>query len=116
LVRADLGLVERVLTNLLDNALRHAPEGGEVRVQLRAIEDSVEVSVADDGPGVAPALRAQLFQAPAALGARRGENGGLGLLIVQRIVQLHGRRIELRPSEAGALFVFALPRADHAAP
>ena len=56
LVRADLGLVERVLTNLLDNALRHAPEGGEVRVQLRAIEGSVEVSVADAGPGVAPAL------------------------------------------------------------
>lgn len=115
LVRADLGLVERVLTNLLDNALRHAPEGGRIEVRLRATPDSVEVSVADDGPGVAPALRAQLFQAPAALGARRGENGGLGLLIVQRIVQLHGRRIELRDSEQGALFVFALPRAEPAA-
>ena len=87
-----------------------------MRVQLRAIEGSVEVSVADDGPGVAPALRAQLFQAPAALGARRGENGGLGLLIVQRIVQLHGRRIELRESATGALFVFALPRAENAGP
>jgi signal transduction histidine kinase len=114
LVRADLGLVERVLTNLLDNALRHAPEGGWIEVCLRATPDSVEVSVADDGPGVAPALRAQLFQAPAALGARRGDNGGLGLLIVQRIVQLHGRRIELRDSERGALFVFALPRAEPA--
>ena len=114
-VRADLGLVERVLTNLLDNALRHAPEGGQIEVRLRATDDSVEVSVADDGPGVAPALRTQLFQAPAALGARRGENGGLGLLIVQRIVQLHGRHIELRDSARGALFVFALPRAEPAA-
>ena len=114
-VRADLGLVERVLTNLLDNALRHAPEGGQIEVRLRATDDSVEVSVADDGPGVAPALRTQLFRAPAALGARRGENGGLGLLIVQRIVQLHGRRIELRDSARGALFVFALPRAEPAA-
>ena len=112
LVRADLGLVERVLTNLLDNALRHAPDGGRVQVQLSALPDSVQVAVQDDGPGVPPALRGQLFQAPAALGARRGENGGLGLLIVQRIVQLHGRRIELRDSEQGALFVFALPRAD----
>ena len=114
-VRADLGLVERVLTNLLDNALRHAPEGGQVTLALRATEDSIEVSVADDGPGVAPALRDGLFQAPAALGARRGDNGGLGLLIVQRIVQLHGRRIELRDSAQGALFVFSLPRADRAA-
>jgi len=101
-----------VLTNLLDNALRHAPDGGRVQVQLSALPDSVQVAVQDDGPGVPPALRGQLFQAPAALGARRGENGGLGLLIVQRIVQLHGRRIELRDSEQGALFVFALPRAD----
>ena len=115
LVRADLGLVERVLTNLLDNALRHAPDGGQVTLTLRATEDSVQVSVADDGPGVAPALRDGLFQAPAALGARRGDNGGLGLLIVQRIVQLHGRRIELRDSAQGALFVFSLPRADSAA-
>ncbi|TGQ75401.1 two-component sensor histidine kinase, partial [Mesorhizobium sp. M8A.F.Ca.ET.207.01.1.1] len=42
-VRADLGLVERVLTNLLDNALRHAPEGGQIEVRLRATDDSVEV-------------------------------------------------------------------------
>ncbi|WMJ67711.1 HAMP domain-containing sensor histidine kinase [Stenotrophomonas sp. 24(2023)] len=112
LVRADLGLVERVLTNLLDNALRHAPDGGRVCVGLASSDDSVRVSVADDGPGVAPALRAQLFQAPAALGARRGDNGGLGLLIVQRIVQLHGRRIDLLDSPQGALFVFELPRAD----
>ncbi|MDT3501681.1 sensor histidine kinase [Stenotrophomonas maltophilia] len=115
LVRADLGLVERVLTNLLDNALRHAPEGGRIEVRLRAVADSVEVIVSDDGPGVAAAVRAQLFQAPAALGARRGENGGLGLLIVQRIVQLHGRSIALRDSEAGATFVFELPRAESAA-
>ncbi|MEJ6329392.1 HAMP domain-containing sensor histidine kinase [Stenotrophomonas maltophilia] len=115
LVRADLGLVERVLTNLLDNALRHAPEGGRIEVRLRAVADSVEVIVSDDGPGVAAAVRAQLFQAPAALGSRRGENGGLGLLIVQRIVQLHGRSIALRDSEAGATFVFELPRAESAA-
>ncbi len=82
-------------------------------MRLRATDDSVEVSVADDGPGWRQRC-APPVQAPAALGARRGDNGGLGLLIVQRIVQLHGRRIELRDSASGALFVFALPRAEPA--
>lgn len=110
LVRADVGLVERVLTNLIDNALRHAPSGGHVQVQLDADADSVRVQVNDDGPGVDPAVRGTLFHAPASLG-RRGGNGGLGLLIVQRIVQLHGRTIRLQGSAPGATFVFQLPRA-----
>lgn len=110
-VRADVGLVERVLTNLIDNALRHAPVGGEVRVTLSAQAGSLCIEVADDGPGVPPAMRASLFQAPAALGPRRGENGGLGLLIVQRIVQLHGHTITLEDSERGAVFRFNLPQA-----
>ncbi|MET0131502.1 MAG: sensor histidine kinase, partial [Stenotrophomonas chelatiphaga] len=105
------GLVERVLTNLIDNALRHTPRGGQVQVALSVDADSLWVTVSDDGPGVDPALRATLFQAPAALGPRRGENGGLGLLIVQRIVQLHGRDIALLESAQGAVFRFALPRA-----
>lgn len=110
LVRADLGLVERVLTNLIDNALRHAPAGGHVQVALRADAESVHVRVSDDGPGVDPMVRATLFQAPAAPGPRRSGGGGLGLLIVQRIVQLHGRDIALHDSDAGAVFEFSLPR------
>ena len=115
LVRADVGLVERVLTNLIDNALRHTPEGGHVQVRLFAAPDHVRVQVGDNGPGVDPALRATLFHAPAALGPRRGENGGLGLLIVQRVVQLHGHDIRLLDTEQGATFEFALPRAKPAA-
>ncbi len=113
-VCADVGLVERVLTNLIDNALRHAPEGGIVQIRLASDPDSVQVEVADDGPGVDPAVRAMLFQAPAVSGARRGGNGGLGLLIVQRIVQLHDRAIRLLDDEAGtgAVFRFELPRGD----
>jgi len=111
LVRADVGLVERVLTNLIDNALRHTPQGGHVHVALAADADNVWVTVSDDGPGVDAGVRGTLFQAPAALGPRRGENGGLGLLIVQRIVQLHGRQIALLETAQGAAFRFALPRA-----
>ena len=110
-VLADLGLVERVLTNLLDNAIRHTPEGGRITVTLRAAGDDVEVRIADTGPGIAPERRAQLFSAPSALDSRRPDSGGLGLLIVHRILQLHQRRIELAASDAGAVFVFSLAAA-----
>ncbi|RRU11073.1 HAMP domain-containing sensor histidine kinase [Stenotrophomonas sp. 278] len=108
-VRADLGLIERVLTNLLDNAIRHTPEGGRITVSLRAETDKVWVRVADSGPGIAPERRANLFHTPPALGSQRPDSGGLGLLIVHRIVQLHGGQIRLLESEAGAVFEFALP-------
>ena len=108
-VRADLGLIERVLTNLLDNAIRHTPEGGRITVSLRGDEGKVRMRVADTGPGIAPERRAQLFHTPPALGSQRPDSGGLGLLIVHRIVQLHGGQIRLLESEAGAVFEFALP-------
>jgi len=111
-VQADLGLVERVLTNLLDNAIRHTPEGGRITVTLRATGGDVEVRVADTGPGIAPERRAQLFSTPSALDSRRPDSGGLGLLIVHRILQLHQRRIELAAGDAGAVFVFSLPAAE----
>ena len=110
LVRADLGLIERVLSNLLDNALRHTPEGGAVEVTLAPAGDALDVTVADTGPGIAPELREGLFERPFTLGgARRG--GGLGLRIVHRILELHGRRIALvEVAGRGACFRFSLPQ------
>ncbi len=110
-VIADLALIERVLTNLLDNAIRHTPEGGRITVTLRAADGQVQVSVADTGPGIAAERRATLFTAMPALSSQRPDSGGLGLLIVHRIVQLHGREIRLLESREGALFVFSLPAA-----
>ncbi len=126
-VHADLGMIERVLTNLLDNAIRHTPEGGEVIVQITpaaaAVADDapaaaasaagaqaggVHVEISDSGPGIPPELRPVLFDRPAfATGAARG--GGLGLMIVRRILQLHGSDIRLVAREGrGAVFAFAL--------
>ena len=111
-VRADLGLIERVLDNLLDNALRHTPEGGSVEVALSCgapAADTLQVSISDSGPGIAPALREGLFQRPFTVGgARRG--GGLGLRIVHRILELHGQPVALvdQPGR-GACLRFALP-------
>jgi len=108
-VHADLGLIERVLTNLLDNALRHTPADGEVKVSLLPKGRFVEVTVSDSGPGIAPELREGLFLRPFNIGGAR-RDGGLGLRIVHQILQLHGHRIELLdvPGQ-GATFRFALP-------
>jgi signal transduction histidine kinase len=114
-VHADLGLIERVMTNLLDNALRHTPVGGEVTVSLLPKGRFVEVTVSDSGPGIAPELREGLFLRPFNIGGAR-RDGGLGLRIVHQILQLHGHRIELVdvPGQ-GATFRFALPVDQEAA-
>jgi signal transduction histidine kinase len=112
MVRADLGMIERVLTNLFDNAIRHTPSGGEVEITVQpAVQGRVEVTVSDTGPGVPAALRDNLFRRPVAL---QGEYriGGLGLLTVNRILQLHRSRIDLVSEPGlGAVFRFTLDAA-----
>ncbi|MGZ9664506.1 HAMP domain-containing histidine kinase [Pseudomonas monsensis] len=108
-VCADLGLIERVLTNLVDNALRHTPKGGELEFDLQPHGARVEVTVSDTGPGIAPELREGLFLRPFNIGGAR-RDGGLGLRIVHRILQLHGREIQLLDvAGRGATFRFSLP-------
>lgn len=108
-VCADLGLIERVLTNLFDNALRHTPDGGEIDISLAPQGKFVEITVSDSGPGIAAELREGLFLRPFNIGGAR-RDGGLGLRIVHRILQLHGREIHLLdvPGQ-GATFRFSLP-------
>ncbi|MGY6271552.1 sensor histidine kinase [Achromobacter denitrificans] len=111
-VRADLGLIERVLTNLLDNAIRHSPSGGSIELRLRIEQEQVRVQISDSGAGIPEALRAGLFTRASALNRGAGESGGLGLVIVQRILQLHHSEIRLvdRPGP-GAVFQFDLAAA-----
>ena len=114
-VTADLALIERVLTNLLDNALRHTPEGGEIRVELSAVNNKVHVMVSDTGPGVPASLKEDLFKRASPISGHNANlHGGLGLLIVQRILMLHNQVIELveRPNR-GAVFSFGLDTAGH---
>ncbi|MGE1176485.1 HAMP domain-containing sensor histidine kinase [Pseudomonas sp. BW7P1] len=108
-VCADLGLIERVLTNLVDNALRHTPPGGEIELDLKPRGATVEITVSDTGPGIAAELREGLFLRPFNIGGAR-RDGGLGLRIVHRILQLHGREIRLLDVVGrGATFRFSLP-------
>ncbi len=113
-VTADLGMIERVLTNLLDNAIRHTPDGGEIVVQLRCAEAGehgvagVQVEISDTGPGIPKELQPVLFTRPA-FSSSTSRSGGLGLMIVRRILQLHGSEIRLLPQPGkGAVFAFQL--------
>jgi signal transduction histidine kinase len=113
-VRANLAMIERVLTNLLDNALRHTPERGTIKIELRNEGAHVAVAVSDTGSGIPPEVRNTLFQRPSVLtGNELQERGGLGLLIVHRILVLHGTTIDLQnePGE-GAVFRFRLDAAE----
>ena len=114
LVHADIGLVERVLTNLLDNALRYTPAGGRVEVRPWAEVGWAWVEVADTGVGIAPEQLPHVFDRFYRADAARsnGDGAGLGLAIVHRIVELHGAEIavESTPGE-GTRFTFSLPTA-----
>ncbi|MBP1128686.1 signal transduction histidine kinase [Serratia sp. PL17] len=110
LVFADVSMIERVLTNLLDNAIRHTPQGGEIEVRLWQQAGKVLVQVNDSGPGIPQELRADLFMRPSILSSARRHASGLGLMIVRRILLLHDSDIQLveRP-QTGACFRFSIP-------
>lgn len=111
-VRADVGLIERVLTNLLDNAIRHSPPGGRIELRLGYAQNAVQVQVSDSGAGIPDELRAGLFTRASALNSGPRDSGGLGLVIVQRILQLHHSEIRLVDrAEPGAVFQFDLAAA-----
>ena len=113
LVRGDVGMLERVLTNLMENALRFTPAGGSVRAILRGVEGSVRVTVSDTGTGISPEDLPHVFERfyradrSRTRGAHHG--AGLGLAIARQIVELHGATLEVesRPGE-GAAFSFTL--------
>lgn len=111
LVNADVSMIERVVTNLLDNAVRHTPQGGVINLRVWQENAQLQVEVADSGPGVEDSLREQLFQRPSALNAQsvRENRGGLGLLIVRRMLELHGGGIRLIDAATGACFRFFVP-------
>jgi signal transduction histidine kinase len=109
----DRGQVERVLINLLGNALKFTPEGGKITCTVRRHEDHAELSVTDNGPGIAPEWGDKVFerfrQVESEL-VRSHEGTGLGLAIARDIAELHGGGIELvEHDEPGAWLRVSLP-------
>ncbi|WP_025856979.1 heavy metal sensor histidine kinase [Pseudomonas sp. CHM02] len=109
----DRGMLRRALSNLLDNALRFTPPGGEVRVQ---IEDGVRLSVENTGDGIPTELLPRLFdrfyRADPARHEGSSEHAGLGLAITQSIVRAHGGRIYCESGTGWTRFVIELPAGD----
>ena len=116
--RFDAGALERVLTNLIGNAIRHAEGGVRIEVATRVTEAQgralVEISVCDDGPGVAAGDRERIFEPYVQVVRGRSRRGmGLGLAISRRLVEAHGGSIHVEDGTAGgSCFVFTLPCAD----
>ncbi|HVY78953.1 MAG TPA: HAMP domain-containing sensor histidine kinase [Solirubrobacterales bacterium] len=107
--RANPEKLQRVLLNLIQNAIRHTPADGSVTVRARAAAGGVEVEVSDDGEGIAAAERERVFEAFYRGDAARSEDGaGLGLAISRAIVEAHGGRIWLAPAPTGTSIHFTL--------
>jgi signal transduction histidine kinase len=110
---ADRSRLHQLLANLLDNAARHSPAGGVVRVWAGQLEGGwVRIEVADEGPGIAPADRERAFERFGTLHDSTGGGTGLGLAIARWVTDLHGGRIaavDPVPGETGARFRVELP-------
>jgi hypothetical protein len=113
MVCADIGLIQRVLENLLRNAIHYTPAGGSVRISLQPRADRVAVAVADTGCGIddqdIPRIFDRFYRSEPQAG-KRSDSAGLGLAIVKRILDLHGSRIMVKSApDEGTRFEFDVP-------
>jgi two-component system sensor histidine kinase TctE len=112
-------LIEEMLSNLIDNAIKYTSAGGEVTLALHVIEPSghVELVVSDDGPGLAPEEAQHAFERFARIHPEAAGGCGLGLAIVQQVASLHGATLEVQsPARAdtavGTSFIVSLDARD----
>jgi len=110
-VVGDIALIERVLDNLIDNALQHTPDGGTVAVLAQAADGVLLVQVVDTGTGIPadqlPHIFERFYQTA---DSRHGQGAGLGLSIARRIVELHGSAMRAASEPGrGTVFSFDLP-------
>lgn len=111
LVEVDAALIQRVLVNLLENAVKHTPDGTPIEIRARRLNGNVIIEVSDAGPGLPPIAPEKLFD-PFERGRKESSvaGAGLGLALARRIVEAHGGRIEARPRiPNGAVFAITLP-------
>ncbi|HEX3902739.1 MAG TPA: ATP-binding protein [Polyangia bacterium] len=112
-LRADATRLEQVLNNLIGNAVKYSPQGSLVHVTVGGEDDSLFIAVSDEGPGISPTLRRQIFR-PFTRGPSEHEEVegiGLGLYVSKRILEAHGGSIEVLSSDGpGATFQATLPR------
>ncbi|MGD9682761.1 MAG: ATP-binding protein [Candidatus Obscuribacterales bacterium] len=111
-IQADSKRLDRVLANLVSNAVKFSPEGKTVTVSAEMKADSVHIKVEDEGPGIPEDMRESVFERfqQVSGAATDGKGGsGLGLAICKGIVELHGGKVWVEGKSTGSVFVFSLP-------
>lgn len=113
-ISCDAVRVRQILTNLLDNANKYSPEGGEFKIRTHSYHDEIWISVEDHGIGMSPNEMQGIFERFNQLesGYKRRSGGlGIGLSLIRELVEMHGGRIWAESEEGqGSTFLFALPR------
>lgn len=112
-VWADRTRIEQVVSNLVSNAIKYTPPGGTVAVAVRDAGEVVEITVSDDGIGIAPQEQDQLFEKfyRTSAGQRTTGGAGLGLAITRALVELHGGTVRVESDgQTGSTFIVTLPR------
>jgi two-component system sensor histidine kinase KdpD len=107
----DFSEIDQVITNLIDNALKYTPPASHLKLSARSRGSALEVTVADDGPGVPPEHLPRLFDKFYQVDSKRsGHGAGLGLAISKGLIEAHGGRITARNRPGGGLEIaFTLP-------
>ncbi len=111
-VHGDSDRIEQVVVNLLDNALKFTPDGGQITLSVHDREGKEHITVADNGVGILPEDRGKVFDRffTADRAHTSGKGTGLGLSICQRIMQMHGEQIYLEDTKEGSAFTFTMKK------
>ncbi len=116
-INGDADRLKQLLSNLVGNAIKFTPDGGEIRMSLRKIDHNAVMQVQDTGIGIAPEDMQRIFdrfyQADSSRVRQGGEGAGLGLSIAQWIAQAHGGKITAESTVGtGTTFIVTIPHLE----
>ena len=116
IIDGDASQLQSLVDNLLDNALRYTPRGGQVIASLTPRRREIQLTVQDTGPGIPVAERTRVFDRFYRVPGTQASGSGLGLAIVRRVVQLHGGSIDIADAQQGGTVITVLLPAERRAP
>ena len=113
IISFDLDKMERIILNILSNAIKFSKDNGSIKIYTREIEDMIEIEISDDGIGIPPHKLSSIFDRFKQVDnniIRRGEGSGIGLYLVKSLVDMHGGNIEVDSEiDKGTIFKIQIP-------